>query len=173
MRRGGIAASGALKRMGLSMSELSEYFEEVAAKNAKCAIEHPGDRRLAINAIMTLDGFFGTLHGKLLQTRVICDETDDLWKESLTHGCQHYRVLGDTAYALKHGALTHPKPRLVRRSDQVVAMPAAFDRSAFDRSAFDTERVWIEAKDTDYRADDVIKSVLKLARDWLSKSTEP
>jgi hypothetical protein len=37
-----------------------EYFSQVAAENARTAVERPGDLRLAINAIMTLDGFFGS-----------------------------------------------------------------------------------------------------------------
>jgi hypothetical protein len=44
---------------------LSDYFNEVAAENANLATSYPGDLRLAINAIMTLDGFFGNLHAEL------------------------------------------------------------------------------------------------------------
>jgi hypothetical protein len=152
-----------------AMSDISEYFEEVPATNSKAAMADPGDLRLAINAIMTLDGFFGTLHTELFKTGVVTDESDDKWKETLARSCHHYRVLRDAAYALKHGTLTHPKRRLVRRFDQILTMPASFDSVAFDRSAFDTGRVWIEAEDTDYEADKVINTVLDLARDWLSK----
>jgi hypothetical protein len=104
---------------------------------------------------MTLDGFFGTLHTELFNAGVVTDEPDDKWKETLARDCHHYRVLRDTAYALKHGTLNRPKPpRLVRRSDQVVARPG---------------RVWIEADDTHYKADEVIKTVLVLASEWLAK----
>ena len=99
------------------MNEIFQYFEEVAGINAKAAIERPGDRRLAINAIMTLDGFFGTLH--TFKLGIVPEKSDDKWKETLARDCHHYRVLRDTAYALKHGTLDHPKPRLVRRSDSV------------------------------------------------------
>jgi hypothetical protein len=102
----------------MKMSEISQYFEEVAGANANAAIENHGDRRLAINAIMTLDGFFGTLHTELCKLEIVSEKSDAKWKETLAHGCQHYRVLRDTAYALKHGTLEHKKPRLVRRSDQ-------------------------------------------------------
>jgi hypothetical protein len=44
-----------------------EFFNQVAAENARAAIERPGDLRLTINAIMTLDGFFGTLHAELYE----------------------------------------------------------------------------------------------------------
>jgi hypothetical protein len=49
-----------------------------------------------------------------------------------------------------------------------MTMPGSFDAAAFDRSAFDIETVWIEADDTDHRADEVIKEVLQLARERLS-----
>jgi hypothetical protein len=123
------------------MNEIFQYFEEVAGANAKAAIENPGDRRLAINAIMTLDGFFGTLHTELFKLGAAPDKSDDKWKETLGRGCHHYRVLRDTAYALKHGTLDHQKPRLVRRSDQVVTTPGAFQSNAFQAAAFHTETV--------------------------------
>jgi hypothetical protein len=84
------------------MNEIFQYFDEVAGANAKAAIQDPGDRRLTINAIMTLDGFFGTLHTELFKAGLVTDKTDDNWKETLARECRHYRVLRDTAYALKH-----------------------------------------------------------------------
>jgi hypothetical protein len=39
-------------------ANLTEYLEEMAAENARQSIANPGDRRLAVNAIMTLDGFW-------------------------------------------------------------------------------------------------------------------
>jgi hypothetical protein len=51
----------------------SDYFNEVAAENASLATSYPSDLRLAINAIMTLDGFFGSLHAELLQTGKITE----------------------------------------------------------------------------------------------------
>ena len=69
---------------------------------------------------------------------------------------------------LKHGRLDDRKPRLVRRSDQILTMPASFDAAGFDRGAFDTETVWIETGGNDYRADEIIKEVLQLARDQLA-----
>jgi hypothetical protein len=153
----------------MTRQELSEYFDEVAGANASDALKDPGDKRLAINAIMTLDGFFGSLHVELFKARIVRDASDDKWKETLAQGCQNYRVLRDTAYALKHGNLTGAKPRLVRRPDNVFTMPEAFDRAAFDRGAFDTGAVWIDATDTDYKTTDVIKCVADLAREWLGR----
>ncbi len=153
----------------MTKDELSEYFEEVSVANATAALNEPGDRRLAINAIMTLDGFLGSLHSELFKARVVTENSDEAWKQTLAKGCRHYQLLRDTAYALKHGNLTRPKPRLVRDPDKVVAMHGAFDRRTFHHAAFDTGRVWIAATDNDYRADEVIESVVGLARDWLDK----
>jgi hypothetical protein len=87
---------------------------------------------------MTLDGFFGMLHAALYQTGTILERSDDQWKEKLAQQSERYRLLRDSAYMLKHGRLDDRKPRLVRRSDQILTMPASFDAAVFDRAAFDT-----------------------------------
>jgi hypothetical protein len=148
---------------------LREYFDQVAGENAKQAIAQPGDLRLAINAIMTLDGFFGSAHVRLREAGVVTEKSDDAWKETLARASKSYRVLRDAAYALKHGNLTHPKPRLVRKSEHIQTLPGAFDGRAFQQNAFQTERVWIEGMDTDYRADELIRDVVHLAGEWLTK----
>jgi hypothetical protein len=145
-----------------------EYLDQVAEQNALSAMKCPGDVRLAINAIMTLYGFFGMLHAALHRTGTILERSDDQWKEKLAQQNEHYRLLRDSAYMLKHGRLDDRKPRLVRRPDQILTMPASFDAAVFDRSAFDTETVWIETEGNDYRADEIIKEVLQFARDQLA-----
>jgi hypothetical protein len=66
-----------------------EYFSQVAAENARTAVERPGDLRLAINAIMTLDGFFGSLHAELYEVGLVQERADDQWKDAGTNttGC--------------------------------------------------------------------------------------
>jgi hypothetical protein len=128
-----------------------------------------GDLRQAINAIMTLDAFFGILHADLYAKGTLKESRDDDWKEKLAQKNDDYRLLRDAAYALKHGELKHPKPRLVRRPDQLFKMPGAFQSNAFQRGAFQMEQVWIETDVTDHRADGVINSVTQFARAQLSK----
>jgi len=94
---------------------------------------------------------------------------DDRWKETLAKGNKSHHVLRDMAYPLKHGSLTHTKPRLVTRSDQIQRYPPSFDSAFFDRSAFDTGIVWIEGQETDYRADKVMGDVVEIAEYWLAK----
>jgi hypothetical protein len=142
-----------------------EHLDQVAGPNALDAIKSPGNVRFAINAIMTLDGFFGMLHAALFARGRIQERSDDQWKEVLAKDNDHYRRLRDAAYMLKHGLLSHPKPRLIRKPEQILAMPGSFDAATVDRAGFDTETVWLACEDTDYRADEMIKNVLQLARD--------
>ena len=148
----------------------SEFFDDVAEKNALSAIDAPGDLRQAINAIMTLDAFFGILHAALYAKGKLNESRDDGWKEKLAQKNDDYRLLRDAAYALKHGELKQPKPRLVRRPDQLFKMPGAFQPDAFQRGAFQMEQVWIETDVTDHRADEVISSVAQFARAQLSET---
>jgi hypothetical protein len=120
---------------------------------------------LAINAIMTLDGFFGTLHAELYEAGLVQERVDDQWKEKLAGENKHYRLLRDCAYALKHGRLDDRKPRLVRRPGQILAIPTGFDGATCDGGAFDTETVWIETADNDYRAAEMMREVLQFARE--------
>jgi len=72
----------------------SEYLEKVAGQNATEAVAHPGDIRAAINAIMTLDSFFGQLHAECHQRAVITEPSDDKWKEELARDNKAYRLSG-------------------------------------------------------------------------------
>src|SRR4029453_12390266 len=58
-----------------------EYFRQVPAENARTAVERPGNLRLAINAIMTLDGFCGSLHAELYEVGLFQERADTQWKE--------------------------------------------------------------------------------------------
>lgn len=145
-----------------------EFFEQVAEMNASLAGESPGDLRLAINAIMTLDAFFGILHASLHAIDTVEQKTDDQWKDVIAQSHFSYQVLRDAAYALKHGKLDGRKTRLVRRPEQIFGMPGAFDSTAFD-NAFDTETIWIDTPGNDYRAAEVIADVTEIARKVLDQ----
>jgi hypothetical protein len=146
-----------------------EFFDQVAEPNAGLAIANPGDLRRAINAIVTLDALFGILHAALHDGGIVSEPRDDKFKDELANQCADYRLLRDTAYALKHGKLDGRKQRIVRRPDQLFTMPGAFDPEVFDAAVFDCGEVWIETEITDHRADEVIKAVGDLARLQLSQ----
>jgi hypothetical protein len=127
--------------------------------------------RLAINAIMTLDAFFGVLHAALHAKGTLKEPNDDVWKEKLAQQNDDYRLLRDAAYALKHGELKHRRPRLVRRPDQLFTMPGVFQSNVFQPDVFQVEQVWIETDVTDRRANEVINSVTQFARAQLSEAS--
>jgi hypothetical protein len=147
-----------------------QYFDEVAEENARLAIADRGDLRRSINAILTLDALFGILHAALYKAGVVSEPNDDGWKEQKAQQSAEYRLLRDTAYALKHGQLNRGKTRrIVRRPDQLFTMPGAFDSAAFDPEAFESEQVWIETEMTDYAANEIIEKVAEFARLELTK----
>src|SRR5262245_3677504 len=115
----------------MSRDELSDYFEQVAAANARLAIASPGDLRLAINAIVTLYCFSRSRHDEHYQRGLTQEKWDDAWKQLLAQQHPKYRLLRDCAYAVKHGHLTRPIPRLVRRPNQIVTMPSSYDASVY------------------------------------------
>jgi hypothetical protein len=142
-----------------------QFFDEVAEPNANLAIATRGDLRRAINAIMTLDALFGILHAALHEAGIVSLRRDDDWKEELAKQNDDYRLLRDTAYALKHGQLNiGSKQRVVRRPDQLFTMPGAFSPAVFDPAVFDTGQVWIDTAANDYRAHEVIENVVGFVR---------
>jgi hypothetical protein len=146
------------------MNDPSEFFEQIPAADAEAAVSHPGDLRSAIHAIMTLDGFFGILHARLYELQIVQEHDDSKWKGELAHENNYYRLLRDCVYALKHGELQQPKPRLVRRPDQIPLKGGVFQANVFQANAFQIDRIWIETdEDGDYRADVVIKNVAEFA----------
>jgi hypothetical protein len=147
-----------------------QFFDDIAEENARLAIAARQDLRLAINAIMTLDAFFGILHATLYKKSTAgVPRDDDKWKEQLAQQSDEYRLLRDAAFALKHGNLTRATPRLVSRPEQLFAMPGAFQTNAFQADAFQTGQIWIETHVTDYKADEVIGKIADFARWQLTR----
>lgn len=151
------------------MDDPQEFFDTVMAVNAKAAIEVPGDMRLAINAILTVDAFFGVLHARLLTLGTVDHKKDNDWKEELATGSDPYRILRDAAYALKHGTLTGKKPHLVKRPDQLRKTQGAFQSNFFQANTVQVDMIWIETKTKNYRAYELIQDVLALAAEQLKQ----
>ena len=95
----------------------AEFMAEVAQPNMEVSLKNPDDLRAAVNAVFTLDAVPGHLHavgvaaGDAAMTK---HKTDDKYRDELAGISPAYRVLRDTAAALKHGTLTNAKARLVR-----------------------------------------------------------
>jgi hypothetical protein len=76
-----------------------QFFDEVAEPNAHLAITHRNDLRRAINAMISLDAFFGILHAALYNAGMISQKKDDIWKAELVKHNTDYELLRDAAYA--------------------------------------------------------------------------
>ena len=145
------------------------FYDEICLPNAQVLLNAPGDIRLCVNFIMTIDAFFGVLHAHLYEQGLIAIARDDDWKETIAETSDPYRLLRDSAYALKHGRLTGSKARVVRRPNQIEGYSGSFDSAVWDRSAFDTDVVWIEAEINPMRADDAVRHVLPIASNLLDR----
>jgi hypothetical protein len=127
----------------------SDFLDKVVTTNVVRLGENRGDMICAVNALLTLDAFAGILFAHLTKADCSPSKNDAEFRDLLSGECHEYRIVRDTAFALKHGELTRKKPRLVERADQVVSYSGAFDEAVFDRSAFDRESViWIETTDS-------------------------
>ena len=79
-----------------------DFFEQVVAKNAWRVSQSPGDIRLCVNAIMSIDVFFGILHAHLFVTGATPILLESVWKEeAVARQSDEYRLLRDYFYALK------------------------------------------------------------------------
>jgi hypothetical protein len=135
---------------------------DVATQNVNELGNDAGNRRLAVNAILTLDALAGIIHADL-HRRGLASADDGAFRDGIAAQHLEYQILRDTAFALKHGELRGKKPRLVQRADQLASHSGAFDEAVFDRSAFDTEAVvWIEGNDATHsrRSDELTRAVL-------------
>lgn len=108
------------------------FFEGIVAPNLQAMQGQPGDTRLVVNAVLTLDALVGILHVELCINRhpdIVDTPDDEEYRERLAARCPGYAAVRDTAASLKHGALTRQSkkriPRVVRTPDSIQTMPAA------------------------------------------------
>jgi len=126
------------------------FLRAVAAVNVSELTREPGDLRIAANTLLTLDAFVGILHADLRARGLRpVGERDDAFRDELAAEHQNYRLVRDTASALKHGELTGKKPRLTDRADRLAVYSGKFDEAVFDSASFDTDdEIWIEMPST-------------------------
>lgn len=112
------------------MNIIRAFLDEVVQPNMEMAMRAPGDLRLIVNAVLTVDALAGVLYSAMTQIRhpaVDGLKGDDEYRDRLADGCHEFRVLRDLAAAYKHGELTNPKrkqPRLVRDPKNISAVVA-------------------------------------------------
>ncbi|TNC16421.1 hypothetical protein FF100_04025 [Methylobacterium terricola] len=94
-----------------------EFLEEVAHPNMVQALEEPDSKLRIINAIMSLDALAGIIYtygSSIKDPAISAFKSDTKFRDNLAEISHSFKVLRDTAFSIKHGELTHDKPRLVR-----------------------------------------------------------
>ncbi|HZQ01374.1 MAG TPA: hypothetical protein VFB13_17650 [Reyranella sp.] len=105
-----------------------------------------GDIRLAFNAIAAVDGlaaqiYWWAFHNSSQHVAGMVDDTD--YRGRLAKQDNDFRLLFETAKAVKHGRLTRGSPS-VRAADQVVASITGWDNFRWDDARWDINQVRIE-----------------------------
>lgn len=107
----------------------ADFLAQVAHPNATAAFKKPGDMRLIVNAILTLDALAGIIHadGFASGREGIAEHArDDRYREALAEISPSFRVLRDAAATLKHGYLSDPRKkgpgRLLSRAEAFQAV---------------------------------------------------
>jgi hypothetical protein len=105
------------------------FLDSVVKPNADDVSKRHEDMRVAVNAMLTLDAFFGILYAELRSRKHPAVAGDDKYRDHLAGRFRDYRILRDAAAALKHGELIYKKrhqPRLVENVRQIQqAIPGA------------------------------------------------
>jgi len=153
----------------------SEFLAEVVAVNSAALSQMPDDVRLGVNAILTADAFFGILFDQQQSGGKSTHTKDDQYRDSVASRSECYRVLRDTAFAIKHGELKGKKVRLVRTAGQVQRRETRWDdNGVWDESPWSDEAVMIETVSGDrVRVDKLVEEVLLVAEEELSPAGRP
>jgi hypothetical protein len=149
------------------------FLDSVVKPNADALFNSYPDMRLAVNATLTLDAFFGILHADLRSRNDATTshfKRDYEYRDDLADRFPHYRILRDTAASLKHGALTGKKPRLVEKVHQLheTVPGAGVMMCGHDRLGETAILIQIPASNSYERPEFIVGSVLKIAEDELS-----
>jgi hypothetical protein len=97
------------------------FFENVARPNAQQAILSRDDDRLATNAILSLDAFFGQLYVELQSRGAVREPDDHKFRDTMAAMNPDYELLRDASFSIKHGKLTGRRARLISSADQVAS----------------------------------------------------
>ncbi len=102
------------------------FFESVVKPNAAELSKRNNDMRLAVNAMLTLDAFFGILYAQLrARNQPMGFAKDDQYRDHLASSSRDYESSA-MHFSIKHGELTGKKARLVQNVSQIQSPLAAF-----------------------------------------------
>lgn len=149
-----------------------EFLSDVVVPNCEALAADPSNLRLAVNAIMTADAFFGIHFENLKKVGATAHKDDKSYRKEIADRSECYRILRDATFSLKHGELNQGNilVRLVRRTDQVEARESVWD----DDGKWGDDLVWadnsikVEVKNHGWvRADTLVIEVVEVAKEQL------
>jgi hypothetical protein len=148
------------------------FFESVVKPNAHALFEDFVDERLAINAICSLDAFFGQLYTELVRRNdpsIARFDSDDKYRDDLASRFPPYWIIRDTSAAIKHGELKRKKARLVKSSDQITKFVPGCGVFMCGHDQLGGAAVFIQMSDSYDRPEFVVGQVIKIAEDELTE----
>jgi hypothetical protein len=151
----------------------AEFLSEIVVPNLEALTERPSDTRLAINAIMAADAFFGINFEEQKNAGTNADIGDEKYRESVARKSQCYRVLRDAAAAIKHGELDkkRKKIRLVRSANQTKKQETIWNDDAKwnDAEKWADKAVIVETEIGErVRVDTLVKEVVRVAEEEIN-----
>ena len=106
----------------VNLDDPKEFFRVIVDPNLQEFYASEGDLRLGVNSLLTLDALVGVLHQENCRKSGAGPKgkvrgQDEEFRETLAGRSDAYRIVRDTAAAVKHGILTRRtlQPRLVRQ----------------------------------------------------------
>jgi hypothetical protein len=124
-----------------------QHLDLVVQPNMNAMLGDLDDIRLAFNAIAAVDAlaaqiYWWAVHNHPSLVAGLVDDTE--YRQQLAGQNNDFRLLFETAKAIKHGRLTRGKPPSVRAVDQIVAKSPGWGEQRWDYSRWDISQVRIE-----------------------------
>lgn len=143
-----------------------EFLDLVVRSNMRDMLSDLDDVRLACNAIAAVDALAGQIywwafHHSPGRVHGLSDDTD--YRRRLADRSNDFRLMFETAKAVKHGRLTRGTPPSVRAVDQLVSKAPGWGNIRWDDARWDTPQVRIEPiGETPWAVEGVLVRALEL-----------
>ena len=99
----------------VNLDDPKDFFRVIVDPNLQEFYANEGDLRLGVNSLLTLDALVGVLHQENCRKSGAgpndkVRDQDEEFREKHAGKSDAYRIVRDTAAAVKHGILTRPPP---------------------------------------------------------------
>jgi hypothetical protein len=112
-----VAAPLSITRAEGQAMKPEDFLDNIVTTNVVHLSQNRGDMRCAVNALLTSRRVRGDLVCALDQAKHP-SKGDIEFRDLLSDECLSFRIVRDTAFALKHGELTAKKPRLFQEQSK-------------------------------------------------------